>query len=138
MQMLDIEDIDLGTHSYRKGVATIVAAGCIVPPTIVSISVRASWVMGGVKDRLLKRKSTGIQYVGCCATGLDQLNKSFAISPPYFDFSSTEEEIDQDRFRKRIEDWLQVCIIEEDEISASSQHIVWLFLNLYVIIEIIW
>merc|ERR1740124_1642364 len=100
MQILGIEDIDFGTHSYRKGVAMMIAAGCRVPPTIVSISVRASWVMGGVKDRHLKREYVGNKYVGCCATGLDQLNKSFAIFPPYFDFSSTEEEIDQDRFRK--------------------------------------
>ena len=70
--------------------------------------------------------------------GLNQLDTSFAISPPYFDFSSIEEEIYQARFPKRIEDWLQVRIIEEGELSASLKHIVCIFLYLYVIIEIIW
>ena len=47
LQQLDVEEGDLGTHSCRKGVATMVAAGCTVSPPIVSICVRAGWVMGG-------------------------------------------------------------------------------------------
>ena len=63
LQQLGVEEGDLGTHSCRKGVATMVAAGCTVSPPIVSICVRAGWVMGGVKDRYLKRESAGDQYV---------------------------------------------------------------------------
>jgi hypothetical protein len=59
---------DLGTHSCRKGVATMVAAGCTCSPPIVSICVRAGWSMGGVKDRYLKHEKAGDQYVGRCAT----------------------------------------------------------------------
>ena len=44
---------------------------------------------------------------------MDQLSKLFAISPPYFDFTSIEEEIGRARSKKSIEDWLQVHIIEE-------------------------
>ena len=47
LQQLGVEEGDLGTHSCRKGLATMVAAGCIVSPPIVSICVRAGWVMGG-------------------------------------------------------------------------------------------
>ena len=64
-----------------RGVATLVAAGCTVSPPIVSICVRAGWVMGGrgVKDRYLKRESAGDQYVGQCAAGLDQLSEKFSV-----------------------------------------------------------
>ena len=125
LQMLGIEEGGLGTHSCRKGVATMVAAGCTVSPPIVSICIRAGWVMGGVKDRYLKRESAGDQYVGRCAAGMDQLSKSFTISPPYFDFTSIEEEIGRARSKKGIEDWLTARIIDEGELSASSKQIVW-------------
>ena len=125
LQALGVEDGDLGTHSCRKGVATMVAAGCTVSPPIVSICVRAGWVMGGVKDRYLKRESAGDQYVGRCAAGLDQLSKRFAISPPYFDFTGISEAIERVRLRKRMKEWLHSRILEEGNLSASSQHIVW-------------
>lgn len=87
LHALGVREGDLGTHSCRKGVATMVAAGCTVSPPIVSICIRCGWVMGGVKDRYLKYEAAGDQYVGRCACGLDQLSKEFGISPVYFDFS---------------------------------------------------
>ena len=127
LQQLGVEEGDLGTHSCRKGVATMVAAGCTVSPPIVSICVRAGWVMGGggVKDRYLKRESAGDQYVGRCAAGLDQLSKKFSVSPPYFEFSSINEGLKRARLKKRLEKWLHSRILEEGELSASSKHIVW-------------
>ena len=63
---------------------------------IVSICRRAGWVMCGVKDKyLLSAKSSGDQYVGRFASGLDHLEKCFPASPPYFDFSSIEDEIEK-------------------------------------------
>ena len=94
-ELLGVEDGDLGTHSCRKGVITMVAAGCTVSPPIVSICVRAGWVMGEVKDSYLKRESAGNQYVGRCTAGLDQLSKNFAVSPPYFDFTDITEELEK-------------------------------------------
>ena len=41
--------------------------------------------MGGVKDKYLKYEATGDQYVGMCASGLNQLIKEFAVTPAYFD-----------------------------------------------------
>ena len=49
LQMVGVEDGDFGTDVYRKGVATMVGAGCKFSSPIVSICVRAGWVMGGVK-----------------------------------------------------------------------------------------
>ena len=125
LQELGVEDGDLGTHSCRKGVATMVAAGCTVSPPIVSICVRAGWVMGGVKDRYLKRESAGDQYVGRCAAGLDQLCKGFAVSPPYFDFTTIDEELERARLEKSIKDWLHSRVMEDGELSTSSKHIIW-------------
>ena len=87
LQLVGVEDGDFGTHSYRKSVASIVATKFTVSPPIVSICVIAGWVRGVVKDWYLKRESAGDQYVGRCASGLDQLNRRFAISPPYFNFT---------------------------------------------------
>ena len=51
----------------------MVAAGCTVSPPIVSMSIRAGWVMGGVKDKYLKRESAGYQYIGRGASVLDHI-----------------------------------------------------------------
>ena len=69
----------------------MVMAEYIVSPPIVSICVRAGWSMGGVKDKYLKRENAGDQYVGRCASCLDQLDKTFAVSPPHFDYSNLNE-----------------------------------------------
>jgi hypothetical protein len=84
------EASDFGSHSVRKGVATWVAAGCTVSPPIVSLCLRAGWSLGGVKDRYLFYENAGDQYVGRCASGLATDTTDFAISRPYFDFTSLE------------------------------------------------
>ena len=86
LQKLGVQHGDLGTHSCRKGVGTMVSAGCTISPPIISICIRYGWVMGGVKDKYLKYKAAGDQYVGICASGMNQLSKEFAVTPAYFDF----------------------------------------------------
>ena len=71
--------------------------------------------MGGVKDRYLKRESAGDQYVGCCAAGLDQLSKRFAISPPYFYFIVISDAIERACLCKRIKEWLHSRIMEDGD-----------------------
>ncbi|GFH55956.1 hypothetical protein CTEN210_12433 [Chaetoceros tenuissimus] len=102
---IGFEKGDLGTHSCRKGVGTMIAAGCTVSPPIVALCVRAGWALGGVKDKYLFRENAGDQYVGRCASGLNQLDKSFAISPPYFDFSKLSYE-DAEKRKKEIDIFL--------------------------------
>lgn len=114
---------DLGTHSCRKGVATMVAAGCTCSPPIVSICVRAGWSMGGVKDRYLKHEKAGDQYVGRCATCADQNSKDFAISPPYFDFSSLRSESEKIQTKTFVKQWLQARLVNVDNISPNTFHL---------------
>ena len=87
LSAMGLEPHSLGTHSARKGVGTMVAAGCTVGPPIVSLCLRAGWTLGGVKDKYLFRANAGDRYVGRCASGLDVNAKEFAISPAYFDYS---------------------------------------------------
>ena len=47
--------------------------------------------MGGVKDTYLKKEDARAQYVGRCARYMYQMDKFFAVSPPYFDFSHLDE-----------------------------------------------
>ena len=51
LEALGFSPRDLGTHSARKGVATMVATGCTVSPPIVSLCIQAGWVIGVVKDK---------------------------------------------------------------------------------------
>jgi len=76
-----------GTHSIRKGAVTHIASGVTSTPPIASICIRANWKMPGVMNRYIKWESAGDQYVGRCVSGRKRLDKSFAESIPYFDFS---------------------------------------------------
>ncbi|KAL7550473.1 LOW QUALITY PROTEIN: hypothetical protein ACHAWF_014863 [Thalassiosira exigua] len=93
---------NLGSHSARKGVGSMVAAGCTVGPPIVSLCLRAGWTLGGVKDKYLFRENAGDMYVGRCASGHNVDEKSFAISPAYFDLSSMESD-EKFQMRERID-----------------------------------
>ena len=75
LKTLGVKEGNLGTHSCRKVFATMVAAGCTLSPPIVSISIRSSWVMGGLKYKYLNCKYAGDQYVGSCASGLNHLEE---------------------------------------------------------------
>ena len=88
---LGVDPKDLGSHSTRKGSATLVSSGCIVSPPHSSLCLRAGWSMGSVKDRYIHHKSAGDQFVGRTVTGLSCLLTEFACSPCYFDFTETED-----------------------------------------------
>ena len=77
LKNLGVEEGDLDTHSCRKGVATVIAEDCTVYPPIVSICLRSSWFMGGVKYKYLKPKYAGDKYVGRYTSGLDQIENRF-------------------------------------------------------------
>ena len=121
LKTMGVEPGDLGTHSCRKGVGTMVAAGCTVSPPIVSICVRAGWTMGGVKDKYLKRENAGDQYVGRCASCLNQLEKEFAVSCPYFDFAHIPDEFERVMMKDRILSWLKERVQQHENMSASTQ-----------------
>lgn len=124
LEPLGVQEGDLGTHSCRKGVATMVAAGCTVSPPIVSLCIRCGWVMGGVKDRYLKYEGAGDQYVGRCASGLDQLSKEFAISPAYFDHSHIEDEMERLATKRKVTEWIEARLTNKANISPETGHLI--------------
>lgn len=74
---------DIGTHSIRKGAVSYLNA-IADGPSEGSISVRAGWSMGRVKDIYIKYVASGDQYVGRCASLLSLLRDDFGASPPLF------------------------------------------------------
>ena len=119
LKRLGYEAGNLGTHSSRKGVATMVACGCTVSPPISSLCIRAGWIMGGVKDKYIKRENAGDQYVGRCASNLDQLVKEFATSPCYFDYSglSPHERLER---KKKVMDFMIERLPNAKNIPAKT------------------
>ena len=59
---------DIGTHSFRKGVASVLS-GFPGGPQAVSIWLRAGWSLGAVQGRYIFAGSGGDQFVGRAATG---------------------------------------------------------------------
>ena len=87
LKIIGSEEGDLGYHSYRKGVDTMVDSGYIAPPPIITLCIWVGWVLGWVKDKYLFWDKSGDQYDGRCASFLDQLKNEFAFSQPYFYFT---------------------------------------------------
>ena len=98
---------EIGTHSARKGVGTLVAAGCTVSPPIVSICLRMGWSLGSVLGRYFKRADAGDQYVGRTAAMQNPLDKFFASSCAYFDYTNIEGEDEKNGLKSEILKWVQ-------------------------------
>lgn len=75
---------EIGSHSFRKGVATFVAS-YLGGPSIVAIFLRAGWSLGQVQKRYLTRADGSDNLCGRVACGLN-LNDgaSFSVLPPHF------------------------------------------------------
>ncbi|OQR83796.1 hypothetical protein ACHHYP_14294 [Achlya hypogyna] len=80
---MGIEKGDIGTHSFRKGVATFVSS---MPggPQAVQVWLRAGWSLGSVQSRYIFQGSGGDEFVGRAATCLDVNDANFASLPPHF------------------------------------------------------
>lgn len=74
----------LGTHSFRKGVATFLAGMCGGPGPI-PIYLRAGWSLGPVTSRYILEGGGGDHLCGRAATGLPITDTAFAALPPHFD-----------------------------------------------------
>lgn len=75
----------VGTHSFRKGVATHLA-GMPGGPSGIHIYLRAGWSLGNVPSRYILEGQGGDQLCGRAATGLCLNERSFAALPPHFHF----------------------------------------------------
>jgi hypothetical protein len=89
-ERLGVKVGSIGSHSARKGAATLAASGCTVSPSMASICNRAGWKMGGTRDKYIKYEAAGDQFLGRTLCGLNSLVKEFSVSPPFFDMNASE------------------------------------------------
>ncbi|GFH59857.1 hypothetical protein CTEN210_16333 [Chaetoceros tenuissimus] len=122
---LGVHPSELGSHSGRKGVGTLVAAGCTVAPPIVSICLRMGWSLGAVLGRYFKRGDAGDQHCGRCASLIDPCVKEFAVSCAYFDFSHCADESEKNVLKTDIEKFLNDRL--PNEANPQAKHLVWYF-----------
>ena len=80
-QGIDISMI--GTHSFRKGIASFLS-GTPGGPTAIAIYLRAGWSLGPVQSRYILEGEGGDQVCGRAATGLPLTDVSFANLPAHF------------------------------------------------------
>ena len=109
---LGIPSTDFGTHSIRKGAVTHISTGTTSCPPISSICLRANWALPGVTGRYIKYENAGDQFVGRCVSGLPRLDKEFAASPAYFDFSSLSRS-EREQRDHQINGWIKDRMPEE-------------------------
>ena len=122
LKIMGYQEGDIGTHSCRKGVATFIASGCTVSPPIAPLCIRAGWVLGGMKDKYIFHENAGDQYVGRCASLLDQLSKEFAVSTPYFDFSELSD-YDRNEMKKKLNKFVKSRIPNSDIIRNQTWNV---------------
>jgi hypothetical protein len=73
----------IGTHSFRKGIASFLS-GTPGGPTAISIYLRAGWSLGPVQSRYILEGEGGDQVCGRAASGLPLTDVTFANLPPHF------------------------------------------------------
>ncbi len=81
---------EIGSHSFRKGIASILA-NCPGGPGAISIWLRAGWSLGPVQSRYIFQGAGGDQFAGRAATMLDINDVDFVILPPHFDLSDPQK-----------------------------------------------
>ena len=79
-----VEKTEVGTHSFRKGVATFLS-GMVSGPSPIAIYLRAGWSLGPVQGRYIMEGQGGDQLCGRAASGLTLTSTEFASLPPHFD-----------------------------------------------------
>jgi hypothetical protein len=84
---LGVAILEVGTHSFRKGVASFLTS-CPGGATAIAIYLRAGWSLGPVQSRYILEGEGGDQLCGRAASGLSLLDLSFGCLPPHFDDSA--------------------------------------------------
>jgi hypothetical protein len=74
---------DIGTHSIRKGAASLIAS-LTGGPSAAAICIQAGWTMGKVRDIYLRYLEAGDMFIGRCLALLPLTSSNFAVSPPHF------------------------------------------------------
>jgi hypothetical protein len=73
----------IGTHSFRKGIATFLSGTPGGPPAI-ALYLRAGWILRPVQSRYILEGEGGDQVCGRAATGLPLTETTFANLPAFF------------------------------------------------------
>ena len=81
-------------------------------PSMASICNRAGWKMGGTRDKYIKFENAGDQYLGRILSGMDCLSPSFAVTPPFFDAKTNEQ-------NKMVDDFIKSRIENANNISDN-------------------
>lgn len=84
--ILGMKVIDVGTHSFRKGVSGFLS-GIIDGPNPIAIYLRAGWSLGRVQSRYILECTGGDRLCGRAASGLCLTSPEFTCLPPHFDMS---------------------------------------------------
>ena len=80
-----VQNDTFGLYSLQKGSAAFGASGSTLTPSMVEICNRAEWKMGRIRDKYIKFKNIGDQYLGQLVAGLDAHSPSFAYTPSSFE-----------------------------------------------------
>lgn len=83
---MGISRVEIGTHSFRKGVATYLSS-MVSGPSAIAIYLRAGWSLGPVQSRYIMEGQGGDQLCGRAATGLSMTCIEFSNLPPHFNLS---------------------------------------------------
>ena len=95
---------------------------------MVSICLCALWSMGPVKERYLHYEKAGDQYLGRVVAGLNCNDKSFAVSPPHFDFTGCD---DDEEMEEKVDKLVSSFLYASEKISGRLFRIfVRLFANI--------
>ena len=85
MVLLGVIAFNIGTHSFRKGVATFVA-GCVAGASAISIFLRAGWSLGVVTSRYIFTGQGGDQVI-CLEYCLLLFGPYYVLQHPIYVFS---------------------------------------------------
>lgn len=83
LREMGLEIKDIGTHSFRKGIASFLS-GIPGGPSPISIYLRAGWSLGAVQKRYILEGQGGDQLCGRAATGLPLTSPKFSQLPAHF------------------------------------------------------
>ena len=71
-------------HGIRKGSASAISSGTMLPPPIASIAAQGDWSLGTILDIYWQFSDCGDYYLGRSLTMIDINSEDFAILPPHF------------------------------------------------------
>mmetsp|Transcript_16838 Transcript_16838/g.28163 ORF Transcript_16838/g.28163 Transcript_16838/m.28163 type:complete len:455 (-) Transcript_16838:169-1533(-) len=117
--ILGMKVIEIGTHSFRKGVAGFLS-GIIDGPNPIAIYLRAGWSLGRVQSRYILECSGGDRLCGRAATGLCLTEQAFACLPPHFDMTKGDP-LSRQEWEDIVPSKVKECVLENFQVNGAVQ-----------------